>query len=254
MNPNDLNQNNDTCDLRGKIIVFVPGLGADHRLFKYQTEYFLGSVAVDWIDPISGEALEDYAVRMAAMIRSKLPEGTETNNVIICGLSLGGMIAPYIARSLGAGGYILLCSIQKPSQFPKRYYFDWLIMRNSVQLRTWRISFLGYILRAILFLCGIAKFFVMPEPFKQFLSMPSRKFAELSRMMFDWAYRKREQDNLCNDNLNMPSIHIHGKRDILLPIKLTNPDVIIKDGGHLLALTHPKQVNESIKNFIANLK
>jgi hypothetical protein len=45
---------------------------------------------------------------------------------------LGGMIAPYIAGNLGAAGYILLCSIRHPAQFPKRYYFDWLIMRLNI--------------------------------------------------------------------------------------------------------------------------
>jgi pimeloyl-ACP methyl ester carboxylesterase len=48
----------------------------------------------------------------------------------------------------------------------------------------------------------------------------------------------------------MPSIQIHGNRDMLLPIKLTKPDVIVEGGGHLLSLTHPNQVNEIIKNFV----
>ncbi|MDR2642184.1 MAG: alpha/beta hydrolase [Planctomycetaceae bacterium] len=246
-----LDQNGNTVNIKGKVIVFIPGLGADHRLFKYQTEYFSGSVAVDWIDPVSNETLEEYAVRMATMIRSKLPPEVNNSDVVICGLSLGGMIAPYIARNLNAAGYILLCSIRKPSQFPKRFYFDWLVMRNCVQLRIARISFLRIFIRLFLVFKGFISRFVIPDALDQIICMPARRFAELSRMMFDWAYRQREQDELCNDNLNMPSIQIHGNRDMLLPIKLTNPDVIIEGGGHLLALTHPNQVNEIIQNFIS---
>ncbi|MDR1485916.1 MAG: alpha/beta hydrolase [Planctomycetaceae bacterium] len=243
------------CDLCGKVIVFVPGLGADYRLFKYQTEYFSGSVAVDWIDPVSGETLEAYAVRMAAMIRTKLPSTIADNDIVICGLSLGGMIAPYIARNLNAAGYILLCSIRNPSQFPRRYYFDWFVVRGNVYFRVLRISFLRFFVRFFLLFRGCFGRFIVRDALDQIICMPARRFAELSRMMFDWAYRKRGQDKLDNDkfnndNSNMPSIQIHGNRDMLLPIKLTKPDVIIEGGGHLLALTHPNQVNKIIKNFI----
>ncbi|MDR1478532.1 MAG: alpha/beta hydrolase [Planctomycetaceae bacterium] len=249
------NQNNFDCvvsgEIRGKkVIVFVPGLGADHRLFKYQTEYFSGSVAVDWIDPLAGERLEEYAVRMAAMIRSKLPVGVGGEDVVICGLSLGGMIAPYIARNLNAAGYILLCSIRKPSQFPRRYYLDWLLMRCSVKLRVVRISFFRFFLKLFLLFPAFTKRFVNVDTLEQIVCMPVNRFAELSRMMFDWVYRKRKEDELCDDNLNMPSIHIHGNCDMLLPIKLTNPDVIIENGGHLLSITHPDQVNKIIQDFI----
>ncbi|MDR2114868.1 MAG: alpha/beta hydrolase, partial [Planctomycetaceae bacterium] len=111
MNHDDFNQNNIVDNVCGKVIVFIPGLGADHRLFKYQTEYFPNSIAIDWIDPVSNETLEEYAVRMATMIRLKLPVETKNHDVVVCGLSLGGMIAPYIAHNLNAAGYILLCSI-----------------------------------------------------------------------------------------------------------------------------------------------
>jgi pimeloyl-ACP methyl ester carboxylesterase len=241
-------------------------------LFKCQTEYFADSVAVDWIDPIANERLEEYAVRMAAMIRSKLSAGVESSDVVICGLSLGGMIAPYIARELNAAGYILLCSIRKPSEFPKRYYLDWLLMRCCVKLRVIRISFFRLFLRLFMpspFFANndkavhiihtpISWFTISPRisrsVIEQIISMSANKFAELSRMMFDWAYRKRKQDELQdNDDLNIPSIHIHGNRDKLLPIKLTNPDVVIEGGGHLLAMTHPDQVNKIIEDFSLKL-
>jgi pimeloyl-ACP methyl ester carboxylesterase len=223
-------------------------------LFKCQTEYFADSVAVDWIDPIANERLEEYAVRMAAMIRSKLPAGVESSDVVICGLSLGGMIAPYIARELNAAGYILLCSIRKPSEFPKRYYLDWLLMRCCVKLRVIRISFFRLFLRLFLLCPCCVNHFVKSDAIEQIISMSANKFAELSRMMFDWAYRKRNQDELQdNDDLNIPSIHIHGNRDKLLPIKLTNPDVVIEGGGHLLAMTHPDQVNKIIEDFSLKL-
>ena len=84
--------------------VFLPGLGEDHRSFNHQMAAFPNSYAADWIDPLPDEPLEQYAVRFAASIRTELNKRTPSS-VIVCGHSLGGMIAPYIARELGASGY-----------------------------------------------------------------------------------------------------------------------------------------------------
>jgi pimeloyl-ACP methyl ester carboxylesterase len=73
-------------------IVFLTGLGADHRLFKHQTAAFPDSVALDWIEPNPGEVLEDYAVRLAdTLLELQKP-------IIVCGLSLGGMIVIHRVR------------------------------------------------------------------------------------------------------------------------------------------------------------
>jgi len=49
-------------------LVFLPGMGADHRLFKYQTATFPNCYAADWIDSLPNESLEQYAVRLAETI------------------------------------------------------------------------------------------------------------------------------------------------------------------------------------------
>ncbi|MDR2344835.1 MAG: alpha/beta hydrolase [Planctomycetaceae bacterium] len=253
MNQNNIDQNNVTNKSNNKVIVFVPGLGADHRLFKYQTEYFPNSIAVNWIDPIANETLEEYAVRMATEIRSKLPPEIDNHTIVICGLSLGGMIAPYIANELNAAAYILLCSIRKPSQFPRRYYLDWLITKNCIMIRRTRIFFMQLLVKTIKLLPNFIHRSILPDAVEQIASMPTRKFAELSRMMFDWAYKKRDTNESHKNCSDIPSIHIHGNRDMLLPIKLTNPDIIIEGGGHILALTHPNQINEHIQKFILRI-
>ncbi len=115
-------------------LVFLPGLGADHRLFQFQTAAFPNSLAVDWIDVLPKETLEEYAVRLAASIRGELDQ-RPPSSIVVCGLSLGGMIAPYVAEHLDAKGCILLCSIRRPEEFPRRYYADWWLMRSCVALR-----------------------------------------------------------------------------------------------------------------------
>ena len=232
--------------------VFLPGLGADHRLFQFQTAYFQNSYAADWIDPLPRESLEQYAVRFAEAIRTELNQRLPAP-VIVCGLSLGGMIAPYVARELGAVGYVLLCSIRRPQEFPSRYYLDWYFLRHFPPLRLVRVFMIQHIAKMLL-LSGLLRWFIPLEEIKvlrQMTKMPVRRFACLARMMFDWAYRRR------NEAEPLPfsgtTLHIHGTRDPLLPIRLTNPDIRIEGGGHTLSTTHAEQINELLGQFVSEL-
>jgi len=233
--------------------VFLPGMGADHRLFKHQTAAFPNSLAVDWIDQQNGETLEQYAVRLAETIRTELEKGPPAP-VIVCGLSLGGMIAPYVARHLDAAGCVLLCSIRNPKEFPRQYYFDWQLMRYCHPLRVARTFVIQRIARFLLLFPGLLQRLVASEEvdvFRQMAAMPTRRFAGLARMMFDWAYRRREDSE--TPCFSGPVLQIHGTRDPLLPIRLTTPDIRIPGGGHTLAATHSEQINEILKHFAAEL-
>ena len=236
------------------ILVFLPGVGANHRLFRYQTATFPNSYAVDWIDPLPGEALEQYAVRLAEAIRSELGK-RPTAPIIVCGLSLGGMMAPYVARQLDAGGCVLLCSIRNSKEFPRLAYLDWLLMRHCFPLRVVRVFFLQHFARLCLLFPGLLRRIVSLEEIdtiRQMTEMPPRRFAGLARMMFDWAYRRREETE-SSPVFSGPTLQIHGTGDPLLPIRLTNPDIRIPGGGHTLSVTHPAQINEIIERFVAEI-
>jgi len=234
------------------ILVFLPGLGADHRLFKHQTEVFPYSYAADWIDPLPGESLERYAVRFAGAIRRQL-SNRPTAPVIVCGLSLGGMIAPYVARELDAIACVLFCTIRGPDQFPKRYYGDWLLMRLCPPLRCVRLFIVRLFARFLLCFPRLVQCFTRPGVIQAFVETPLFRLAGLSRMMFDWAYRRRSEEN-GTIIFDKPTLHVHGTNDRLLPIRLTNPDIRIEGGGHLLVLTHRKKINEILERFIAKVR
>ncbi len=234
-------------------LVFLPGLGADHRLFKHQTAAFPEAYAADWIDPLPCESLEQYAVRFAASIRAELDRRPPAP-VVVCGLSLGGMIAPYVARELGAVGTVLLCTIRGPEEFPRRYYPDWLLMRLCPPLRPFRL-FLAQCGARLLLLCPcLFRRVISPKVIRQFAETPTRRLAGLSRMMFDWAYRSRAAEAAEVSGPVLPSVHVHGTRDPLLPIGLTSPDIRIEGGRHLLAISHPGEVNEIIRRFVEDLE
>jgi pimeloyl-ACP methyl ester carboxylesterase len=47
--------------------------------------------------------------------------------------------------------------------------------------------------------------------------------------------------------VSCPVFHVHGSLDRILPAKLTRPDVLIEGGGHVISITHSKQVNAFIR-------
>jgi hypothetical protein len=52
-------------------IVFIPGLGADSRLFEAQQKAFPNAVTPPWLAPLKDETLAHYAKRWAQHLRLK---------------------------------------------------------------------------------------------------------------------------------------------------------------------------------------
>jgi len=233
------------------MLVFLPGIGANHRLFKHQTAAFPNSYAANWIDPSPGESLEQYAVRLAEEIRTELAKRPSAP-VIVCGVSLGGMIAPYVARQLDAVGCILLGSIRGPKEFPRWCYLDWWFMRYCFPFRVVRVFLLQLGARLLLLVPGLRRRFVELEVGQQMTEIPTCRFAGLARMMFDWAYRRREETG--EPIFSGRMLQVHGTRDPLLSMRRTTPDICIPGGGHTLTLTHTEEINEIIGRFVAELR
>ena len=230
--------------------VFLPGLGANHRLFKHQTVAFPNSYTANWIDPLPTESLEQYATRWAETIRTEL-EKRSSAPIIVCGVSLGGMVAPYVAQQLNAAGCVILCSIRVPKEFPRWGYLDWWFTRHCFLLRVVRMYLLQLGTKFLLLVPGLRQRFKEFEVGQQITEAPTRRLAGLSRMMFDWAYCRREEAEPLI--FSGPTLQIHGTSDLLLPIQLTNPDVRIPGGRHTLTLTHPEEINENLERFVRRI-
>lgn len=81
-------------------LVMLPGLGCDHRLFKYQKQAFPNLEAYNWIAPLAygkgatrdrPETLREYAQRFAEQIPTDKP-------FYLGGVSMGGMVAQEMAH------------------------------------------------------------------------------------------------------------------------------------------------------------
>ena len=218
-------------------LILLPGLGADHRLFTPQAAVFDNLTIPPWIPPEHGESLQQYASRLAETIEHKGP-------YVLGGISLGGMIAHEMAAHLAARGHgprglVLIATC-----------------RTRSGLRNWYRG-LAPAAACLPAAINVSKP-IAPWAARLFSRLPAET-RQLSVRMFQKADSRFMQWGLSAILRWRPSAaadlltqQIHGRLDRVIPIRNVQPDRVIEDGGHLINLTHPQQVNKFIGEVIVN--
>ena len=209
----------------------LPGLGADSRMFHPQRAALPVVETPDWIAHVPGESLRSYARRFAQTIEIKQP-------AILCGVSMGGMIALEMSRLVPTRHIILIASCR-------------------------RIDAANGLLR----LAGRCARFV-PLPLIRhggvFAPLFLGRGGALSRGDRDllvsmarglpadfirWAGSAVVEWEGCPDP-GAPVTHIHGDRDWVIPLRRVQADCVIAGGMHVLNLSHPAEVNRFIRDTV----
>lgn len=82
----------------------ISGLGADKRVFDYLA-LDCDFIPIEWIEPKPNESIEDYSLRLSAVIDNDIEFG-------ILGVSFGGLIATEISKILKPVLTILISSVE----------------------------------------------------------------------------------------------------------------------------------------------
>ncbi len=200
-------------DMRKTFI--LPGMGADAGMYPQAHFGHLPWVTfVNWPDYRGERTLEESARRVIA-------ENGITRHDIVGGASLGGMIAAEIARLLGIDRVILIGSTAHPKTI------------NPFLLKASRIAGLAHVDHLQWLSRKINK-----SGDNLFLSMfetaDGRFMRAMARAMGQWGG--------CGCGRARFSVrHIHGANDkVIFPPP--RGAVLVPDAGHLLPITHAKQV------------
>jgi len=208
-------------------VVLLPGLGADGRLFESQRAVFPDLVTPQWLPPAPREDLTGYAVRLAAKVPLARP-------LVLGGSSFGGMIACEMARNLRPDVLVLIGSVTTRCEIPA--YLRFLARMSRV------IPAAGFSLMHVV-APYVADIFGAHEAahrhlFVEMLQNTSSEFLRWACTAIDgWKPQPM---------VGFPIFTIHGDRDRILPLGRRPVDLTIRGSGHLLALTHPLQVNEAL--------
>ena len=211
-------------------VYFISGLGADKKAFqKIKLPSGFESVFIDWILPEKNESLPEYAERLSAIIN------TDEQYVLI-GLSFGGMIATEIARIKNPIKTIIISSLASSVELP--WYF-----KKAGQWRLHKAIPVGLLKSATLLNRIIGAGTTEDKAvIYHYIKNADPVFIRWSlNAIMNWGQQNR-----------LPGIiHLHGSKDHLLPIKYTQPDYIINNGGHLMVLNQAKEVNSILEKILS---
>ena len=216
----------------GERVILIPGMGADHRLFGPQWAAGLEFEAPRFPIPDRRDTMADYAARLRDALELSGP-------CVLGGVSFGGMVACELARLCQARCVLLIASCRSGAAVPSYYRFvelasrivpDFLIRRRckaSARL----IAKLESLTQEQFELVG-AMSRDAPVPFLR----------RVGRMILNWQGPA---------SLPCPVYHIHGDKDLIIPIRRVSPDEVVHGGGHVINLTHAEQVNRFIERCLA---
>ena len=212
-------------------IYFIPGLGADKKIFRsLLIPEGAQAFYLEWIKPLKNETLQSYSYRLSEQIDTTQP-------FVIVGLSFGGMLAAEIVNRYNTGRMIILSSVASSRHLP--FYY-----RIAGKMHMHKLVPISLMKSASL----MKRLFTAETPEqKAYLKMAIREVdASFIRWALDaivkWKGSAADADY----------IHIHGSKDIVLPMRYCKPTHIIKGGGHLMLLTRNNEISEIIKEYVNN--
>lgn len=221
-------------------LVFLPGLGADWRLFAPQLSSFPGSGVPEWIPPRRGESIGSYAERFAErQIDTSVPYG-------LVGFSFGGMVALEIAARLPEdrrpAGVMLLSGIRS---------------KRAVSLGfKLQQAFGGLVPHAISKPVVAGPLADLMARVERLNARDARTLAEMASEIHMGFLMWAAKACACwrfDGRVPVPVAHLHGRRDRVIPYvahpKLPGGDAVMVDAGHLITWTAPADVNGAIRGF-----
>ncbi|HSB94449.1 MAG TPA: alpha/beta hydrolase [Flavitalea sp.] len=209
-----------------KTLYCISGLGADERVFsKLQIS---GHVLrpVKWLQPVKGEAMNDYAKRLSDQIKEPDP--------IIVGLSFGGMMAIEISKFKSVSKLILISSIKTSSELP-----GWMNLAGKAGAYNFLPSKQISSIKALRALRPIQNYFLGAKTEEE------KKIANEYRDHVDPVYLKWAIAQVLtwkNDSIPSNLVHIHGSNDHIFPAKKIRDAHIVDGGGHFMIMDKPDQV------------
>lgn len=209
------------------LVVMLPGMGADHRMFAPQRAVLPKLVVPDWLPPAPDDTLETYATRMASVVPTARP-------LVLGGSSFGGMLACEMARQLRPDLLLLIGSVSTAEQIPSTLRF---LARCGGRLPGGICLSLYRAASAARRWAGIRETGPHQVVMDMLRATPPSFMRWACRAIGHWSAKSPP---------DAPTWVIHGHRDWVLPCGRRSIDTAVPAAGHLLTLTHPAEVNDAI--------
>jgi len=208
----------------------VPGLAAGKEIFKniklpeanYEIHF------LEWLIPNKDETIAAYAKRMAARIVHE--------NVVLVGVSFGGVMVQEMAAYTIAKKVIIVSSVKSEQELPKR-------LKLARKTKMYKLMPTGLATTVTDF----TKFAIGPRSKKR-LRLYNEYLSVRDKRYLDWAIH--QVVNWKRKNADPNVIHIHGDQDIVFPIRYIKEAQILEGGTHVMILNKGSKISKMLLNII----
>lgn len=206
----------------------ISGLGADEKVLEKLTfNEGIEVVHIPWLIPNLDEDFQEYVLRMSALI-------DDSEEFYLLGYSLGGIVVQEIQKLKPAKKIVIMASIRSDQEKSKLIKAGQ--KTNAVRYIPLRI----FNDKSTFFYTFFRKLFDPKNP----------KLTQYFRVK-DPYYLKWSMDKVAHWKFDqIPDvIQILGDKDIVFPVKNSQPDFVIKNATHLFPVTKHKEVSEILKTI-----
>lgn len=211
-------------------IFLIPGLGADCRIYKNINLDGHYVIMANWITPDATDTLSSYSQKI-------IDQYNISKDDVVIGNSMGGIVAVEIAKKINLKKAIIISSIKTDSEAPRYFYFfrKYPLYRYIPDNMLVNLKFLLKPLFGKISKKNAELFVDMLE------NTPSKFIKWAMKAILDWR------------NTEIPSsvYHITGNKDAIFPDKYIKNAQIINNGSHLMVFTKAKEINQLLKQLLA---
>lgn len=213
-------------------IYCVPGLAASKEIFKNiklpEEQYTIH--ILEWLIPKDRESISEYANRMASCIKHE--------NVILIGVSFGGIIAQEMAAFINLQKLIIISSIKSKQELPRR-------LKLVKSTKVYKLMPTGLVSSV----SDFTKFAIGPRSKKR-LNLYNEYLSVRDKQYLNWAIHQVVSWD--RTHVDPAVIHIHGDQDAVFPIRNINGAQILEGGTHVMILNKGSRISKMLLNIIEN--
>lgn len=209
-------------------IYCISGLGTDEQVFRNISLPDIRFVHLQWQQHEHKESLASYSARMALQI-------TEPDPIII-GLSFGAMIGIEIARQQSVKKLIIISGVKTSRELPR-----WMRVAGKWQMHKW------FPVRSN----------VLTERYdNRMLGITTdeeKQIANAYRKALDKKFQAWAIDRILtwkNEWYPEHTVHIHGEKDKMFPLKNIDASHIINNGTHMMIYNRATEINACLMNYL----
>lgn len=209
-------------------IYYIPGLGADIRLFEPMLPYLPGN-EIKWPDDL-GRNLEQLAKRIIEVNKIKKDD-------IIIGFSFGAQIAKEIKLQLDGIKAVSISSVYNSQELTTSFKFLTKIIQYIPNI----------ILKLLLKVSGVAH----ASKYDSKLKAEHIKLLKEMNKDLDVIFFKKTAKLCANwkNNKAADILKINGENDFIIPYIPYKDSIILQDAGHLITYTHSELIVQEIKKY-----